>query len=249
MVHSIYLPPLRDEYLTAKNFTKIIPYRVGQPIQPTNISIFDYIPSQEYFYFKHIAKINEAFPNKVCLLLQHTKELMDIYTLEKYVNAGISKFCVGSINQAKIIKKKWPNAEITGSITMKVMPDDLINNLEIYKKYFNNFVLWFPYNKNFDLLKQLPKDFNYSILVNCTCSNTCPGFHWLAESEQQELNYCKTCNCKKDGYNLDNDSIYIRPYNLKLYNDYVDFYKFQGREHSTPLIISDIAKYTGFIVK
>lgn len=104
MVHSIYLPPLRDEYLTAKNFTKIIPYRVGQPIQPTNISIFDYIPTQEYFYFKHIAKINEAFPNKICLLLQHTKELMDIYTLEKYVEAGISKFCVGSINQVKLLK-------------------------------------------------------------------------------------------------------------------------------------------------
>jgi len=46
--------------------------------------------------------------------------------LEKYLKLNIKQFCVGSLNQAKMIKEIDPSIEITGSITMKMMPDDLI---------------------------------------------------------------------------------------------------------------------------
>ena len=248
MVHSIYLPPLQDDYLAAKNYTRIIPYAVGKIPTPMDAGICNTIPSDEYAYSLHISLINKYFPNKCCLLLQNPKELMSKYTLKKYIDQGITKFCVGSIKQAAIIKSVLPEAEITGSITMKIMPEDLNNHKELYKD-FNNFVLWFPYNKNFDLLEQLPKDFKYSLLVNCTCSKNCSGKHWLVESEEEEMINCKTCPTKTEGYNIDQDSIYIRPADLKYYDNYISFYKFQGREHSTPLIISDIAKYTGLVFK
>ena len=247
MVHSIYFPPIRDDYIGAKNFTKIIPYVIGEKPVPLNVGVYDTIPSREDTYFSHINLINQYFPDKGCLLLQSTYELMDKYTLKKYIEHGIKKFCVGSVKQAKIIKKILPEAEITGSITMKIMPEDL-KNKELYKD-FNNFVLWFPYNKNFELLAQLPKDFNYSLLVNCTCSKECSGDHWLVDSLEKEMYRCKTCPTKKENYNIDQDSIYIRPADLRYYDDYISFYKFQGREHSTPLIISDIAKYTGLVFK
>lgn len=151
MVHSIYLPPMLDDYLGAKNFTKIIPYVIGKVPVPLNVSVCDTIPTKETTYVSHINLINEYFPGKCCLLLQSTTELMDKYTLTKYINYGIKKFCVGSIRQAAIIKSILPEAEITGSITMRIMPEDLNNHKELYKN-FNNFVLWFPYNKNFELL-------------------------------------------------------------------------------------------------
>lgn len=71
----------------------------------------------------------------------------------------------------------------------------------------------------------------------------------MVDSLEKEMYKCKICPTKKENYNIDQDSIYIRPADLRYYDDYISFYKFQGREHSTPLIISDIAKYTGLVFK
>jgi hypothetical protein len=81
---------------------------------------------------------------------------------------------VGSYNQAKIIRDelKDTNIEIIGSITMKIMPQDLND-----KKYeiFNSFVLWFPYNRNIYQIKKMPIKYKYILLVNCDCSIYCSG--------------------------------------------------------------------------
>ncbi|MGN1342706.1 MAG: hypothetical protein ACI4VL_05800 [Bacilli bacterium] len=61
---------------------------------------------------------------------------------------------MGNIEQAKIIRNLIPNSEIIGSITMKIKPQDLLD--ETYK-IFDGFVLYFPYNRKFSIIKNLPK--------------------------------------------------------------------------------------------
>lgn len=51
---------------------------------------------------------------------------IDMDLLYYYINLGFNKFCVGNIEQATIIRKILPESEIIGSITMKIMPNDLM---------------------------------------------------------------------------------------------------------------------------
>ena len=66
---------------------------------------------------------------------------------------------------------------------MKLSRQDIEEHLEEYKKYFDGFVLFFPFNRNFEEIKLLPAGFKYILLVNCFCNINCSGdFHWYADS-------------------------------------------------------------------
>lgn len=185
---------------------------------------------------------NKNFNNKITLLLQQNNKCLDTNLLKYYIdNLKINNFCVGSIEQAQQIKDINPLAEITGSITMKIMPDILNENISLYQQYFNNFVLWFPYNRDLQLIKQLPEEFKYILLINCACHKECQGTaHWLASSAEAESQIF--CKASKD--NNINNKIYIPPQHLPLFNQYVSYYKLQGREYHTNEIIKDVVKYT-----
>jgi hypothetical protein len=67
---------------------------------------------------------------------------------------------------------------------MKIQPEDL-KKLEY--SIFDSIVLWFPYNRNFNLIKHLPKNYKYILLVNCDCSIYCQGsHHWFASSQEEK---------------------------------------------------------------
>lgn len=224
-IYSIYVAPFREHYLSAKSYYGNIPLT-----SPRDIEI----------YKAHLNYINQYFPNKIMLLLQQNNQILDNQLLKFYINLGISKFCVGSLEQGKNIKKILPNAELTGSITMKINKEMLLNK---DFNIFQGFVLWFPYNRNICALREMPTQFDYSLLVNCTCHKTCSGTqHWLAQTKNIEQKQTLLCPQRKDP-SFEN-SIFIPNYDLIFFNEYISHIKLQGREYPTSKIIEDIYNYT-----
>lgn len=235
-IHSIYLPPHLNDYITAKSNQKI--HTTYNTLKIKNI-----IPIDNQEYKEHILYIDKLLPNTLMLLLQQNNSLMSYNVLEKYLKLNIKKFCVGSIDQAKMIKEIDPSIEITGSITMKMMPNNLIEQNSLLNQYFDNFVLWFPYNRNIKMIQQLPLNFNYILLLNCTCSINCQGtFHWFAT----ENDIIKCPSIQEN--NIQKQIIIPRDF-LYLFNDYISIYKLQGREFPTKLIIEQIIYYNTTIPK
>lgn len=230
--HSIYIPPYYKDYDSAKK-NYYHPKNKINTINLQNISRQD--------YEKHIKYINDHFPNKIMLLLQQTTFVLNEYFIKYYLNLGFSKFCVGSIQQAKIIKKLLPSAEITGSITMKLSFNDICNN-NMLEKYLDNIVLWFPYNRDIQLIEKLPKKYKYILLINCGCSIHCDGTsHWFANQDYEQQIYK---NCPKEQLQHKwNDIIKIRPMDLEMFSPYISYFKFQGREYETSEILKDICVY------
>lgn len=234
-IHCIYLPPFKDHYKSAKY------YHTGQ----TGVCVENTYPKTILDYEYHIKYINSRFPNKIMLLLQQNNINMSIELLNYYFSLGIKKFCVGSLEQAKIIKEKFNNynIEIFGSITMKI---NKLKLTEEHIKYFDGFVLWFPFNRDIKRIKKLPNNFKYILLINCKCCSFCDGtHHWFASKEEEEHMYCprKFFNINFQEQNFKN-SIFIRPNDLQLFEPYISYYKLQGREYKTWQIISDIIYYT-----
>ena len=116
-IHSIYLPPYKEDYITAKHYYTHLRGRHD---------VYNTLPGSREEYESHIKLINQLFPNRLMLLLQQNNTLIKKELLYYYFNLGFKKFCVGSYNQAKIIRDelKDTNIEIIGSITMKIMPQD-----------------------------------------------------------------------------------------------------------------------------
>lgn len=221
-IHCIYVAPFREHYKSAKFYEGLIPTS-----SPNNLSEYE----------KHIEYINKYFPNKLMLLLQQNNILMDKNLINYYLSLGFTKFCVGSIAQANLIKEIG-NYEIIGSITTKIDNDKLLQN--DYSN-FDGFVLWFPYNRDITKISLLPKNFKYILLVNCGCNIHCDGtHHWLTK---KPVIYKDICPNKKIGQYFES-IIFIPEYDLQYFDPYISYYKLQGREYSTCNIIRDIVKWS-----
>lgn len=235
--HCIYCPPYMEDYRAAKHFYT---HSNGKYMADAHTM------SKEQ-YLSHIEHIREFFPDKLMLLLQQNNYLMDDAMLQDYINLGFSKFCVGSIEQAQHIRAILPNAEIIASITMKLMPEDLENpECEV----FDGIVLYFPYNRDLEMIANLPKKFKYILLVNCGCNINCPGtHHWFADrgTEKKMFNFCPNARIKheNDGGNVPWEQIIrIRPMDLPIFDPYITYYKLQGREFDTSQIVEEICLYS-----
>ena len=228
LYHSIYIPPFPEDYITAKN----------NYINAENLEIKNLHALNRQQYIEHIEYIKKYFSNKIMLLLQQNNNCINEDILQFYFNLGFNKFCVGSIQQAKIIRNLLPNSEIIGSITMKINPLDLQNpDYEI----FNGFVLFFPFNRQYNAIKNLPKQFKYILLVNCDCNIYCSGtHHWFATKEQEKNIKCpnKTKFCWEN-------IIRIEPKDLYLFEPYISYFKLQGREFASERIFKDLLLYAG----
>lgn len=226
----IYLPPFKYDYVGAKH----------NYVHTNNNSINKNFPQTREEYISHIQHINIYFKNKLMLLLQQQNCYMPAHLINWYYNLGFKTFCVGSIKQAIIIRQLYPDVTIIGSITMKVTINDL--QKEEYN-IFDGFVLFFPYNRNFDLIQKLPSKYKYILLVNCNCDVICQGtHHWFANNteEQKSFMHCPHCYRPEEWENI----ILIRPMDLKLFDPYISFYKLQGREYATTDLLRDVYLYT-----
>lgn len=235
-LHCIYLPPFGDDYPYSAKYNTL---RKAKSFMQINF------PDDRQDYEQHVKYIRESFPQYLMLLLQSNEKIMPIETLKYYLDLGFTKFCVGTIEQAQLIKELAPTAEIIGSITMKIEPDILYQDLQTYKKYFDCFVLWFPFNRDLDRINHLPKCFKYSLLINCGCTIKCDGtHHWfIQESEENAQFYCpKKYNPQE--LNKYKNIVLLRPDHLYLFDKYITYFKLQGREYPTEKIIQDIVMFT-----
>lgn len=224
-IHSIYLPPFRGHYMCAKTY-----YRDISQTLPKDIEEYEY----------HIHYIQKYFPDKIMLLLQQNDILLEEEYLKYYINLGITKFCVGSKAQAIAIRALLPTAEIIGSITMKI---DKYKLAQDDYSMFDNFVLWFPFNRNIEAIKELPTNYSYTLLVNCGCSIYCEGTgHWLAKDKRTEQERCDNCITHLDHFF--EHTIIVPPQDIKYFDPYINCLKLQGREYSTTKIITDIVSWT-----
>lgn len=225
----IYLPPYWEDYYSAKYNYQGIYYLQNN------------ITRKEYC--EHITYINRTFPGKVCLLLQQNDKLLDQQLLEQfYMPLGIKQFCVGSIEQAKKIKEISKNLTVIASITMKLMPDELKQNQEL-KDNFDKVILFFPYNTHPDLVAQLPKGYQYILLVNCRCDDRCAGtHHWFATREEELELIPKVCP-NLNGTATKEHSMFICPLDLPKWIGKISGIKLQGREFPTEDLIMDFIAY------
>lgn len=200
----------------------------------------DLVPQLKYDeYLDHVNYVQKNYPGKMQLLLQQTNgKIMPSYLVKKYIGLGFNNFCVGSIEQAKIIREINPKLKIVGSIAMHIDPVELENNYEEYKKYFDSFVLDFTYCKNFLKIKILPKGFEYILLTNSRCNKDCDGdHHWWGT----ENIYCPgILNRNIDFYN----SCLIRPMDLDLFDPYIKVFKIQDRGWKTEWILREVVIYS-----
>lgn len=221
-IDCIYVPPFIKDYQTI--------LRNGGEDTYTLLSYEEYLD--------HIKNINTIFPNKLQLLLQRTNEEYNMSSslIKKYINLGFRNFCVGNIEQAKIIKEIDPKIKIVGSIAMHITYEKILSNFDIYKKYFNSFVLDFSYNKNITKIKQMPKDFEYMLLVNSGCNIHCDGdrhwWHWdnfKCPGRYPDVPYGESC--------------LIRPVDLYIFEPYIGVFKIQDRGWPTSEILTSTCFY------
>lgn len=233
-IYCIYVQPFPEDYTACKsNYIHNAGHGIVDMTKRNKLSRLD--------YESHINYINMNFPNKLMLLLQQNSGL--IKNLNYYYNLGFRKFCVGSIEQAKVIKNKYYDVEIVGSITMKLSLNDFLNSDEL-KDYFDNFILFFPFNRDLASIKKLPSDFNYTMLVNCACNIYCDGTtHWFAD-RKLSLHGVPTCPQNNNELNIIENSIVISPVDLIIFEPYINYFKLQGREYNTYEIIRDYILYS-----
>ena len=222
-IDCIYMPPFIDDYQTI----------LRTPEKDT------YAQLTYKEYFEHVDYVEQQYPGNLQLLLQQIKpeKNMSAALIKKYINLGFKNFCVGNIEQAKIIKTIDPTIKIVGSIAMHTTYEKIISNLEEYKNYFDSFVLDFSFNKNILKIKQLPKDFEYMLLANSRCNTTCEGDrHWWGDGESHK--------CPGIYPNIHyNNSCMIRPTDLHIFQPYIKVFKLQDRGWPTTSILQSVAMY------
>lgn len=220
----IYMPPFVEDYITVIR---------DEPYPMSSLTRKEYVG--------HIKKINIAFPGKMQLLLQKKDTLMPLETLKWYINLGFTHFCCGNVAQAKMIKELNPDLTVIGSITLHINKNDIQTN-EYYRNYFDYFVLDFSYGRDLEAIKKMPSSKKYMILVNAVCHANCDGdHHWNIKSNKTPV----ICPGKYgvDHFNFD-DTVLIRPMDLKYFEPYIDVFKIQDRSWETWEIVRDIILYT-----
>lgn len=234
-INCIYVPPYYHDYKT---------------ILRTGEQAFFLSNMTREEYENHILFINSLFPNKIQILLQRNDLLLNESICKYYINLGINKFCVGSIEQAELLKKINSKLEIIGSISMHLDSIKIKDNIENYKLWFDGFVLSFKAARDLQDIKNLPKQFYYVLLINAYCNIHCKGeHHWY--HYDTNINNPQPIKCpgilsnNKSSTMIDwNSCARIRPMDLGFFDPYISIYKLQDRGWPSKDIIRDYILYT-----
>jgi len=166
----------------------------------------------EYLYL--LNEVKKHFPIEILIQKNCSKEI-----IQKYYSLEFKRFTINDDTLAKQLKTKYDDIILTLSITRLLHHEDIFNlDLSCY----DYIVLDYRYNRQISLLKELPKKYNYVLLVNSSCNykdrTLCP-LHWFDFKNYKD--------CKK----LLKDSSKIYPLDLIYFDNYVHHYKLQGREY------------------
>ena len=196
-------------------------------------------PKTSEEYYNHISEFQKRGIN-VNILMQRNTTIEDI---EKYHNEYyINNFTINDNELALKVKEKYSNIKLRLSITAKATVND-INSKEM--DVYDNIVLFFWYNRHLDVIKQLPKNHEYSLLCNTRCMYNCPYCeeHWFGNKINEVTTKCSYQRLIQ-GHILNFPNVaYIRPIDLCYFEKYISVFKLQGRESSSKCIFADFDRY------
>ncbi|MFD3158312.1 hypothetical protein ACFIJ5_15920 [Haloimpatiens sp. FM7330] len=191
------------------------------------------VPKTREEYTKCIYEI-EKRGYRPAVLFQEDK-LMSKEKLDYYFKLGIKDFIVNSDKLAIYIKDKNPDYNVVASITKILSAKDIWE--KDYSMY-DKIVLYFPFNRAIDRLKELPTKYKYIILANSYCAYNCVEAkkHWSSTTKE-----ALTINCVRK--NNKDKLIYIPPEYTHIFEPYVANFKLQGREYPTYMLANEIYYY------
>lgn len=189
----------------------------------------DLYPKTRIEYEEHISYIkNKGF--SISILMQD--KIFNENIIQYYIDLGIKRFIVRFDQTAKIIRSLSSEATVVASITQRLNYEDICN---LDDKLYDEIVLFFPFNRNYPILKKLPKKYKYILLTNTQCSTDCPAIHhWYGNGKVNDKPLCFADN---------KNFINVIPEHLSLFDDYIYCFKLQGRECTTQAIIEAIKVY------
>lgn len=186
-------------------------------------------PKTKEEYISHLDNIHDhGFYAAILLQIKIT----DPEIIKFYLENRVKYFIVAYDETAKIIRELDPTATIIASITQCLSIVDIEAKDE---NLYDRIVLYFPYNRNLSILKKLPKKFKYILMPNGGCSVFCNAKnHWFKEFGDKEV------FCMKDT----KDTMFIPAQYLSLYDEYIDYYKIDGRPSPSYDILDLLDTYT-----
>ena len=196
-------------------------------------------PETEKEYCKYIKEFQDR-KISVNILIQRNASL-DL--IRKYhLDYGINDFTINDHTLAADIKEEYPDIKLRMSLTSRVTPKEIGSSI---LNPYDNIILFFWYNRHLDVIKELPKNHEYTILCNTICLWNCQDCekHWFGHNVTEITNRCfKKKILWGDTLQFKNTA-YIRPEDIKYFEDYVSVFKLEGREHKSTRIFNDFDKY------
>ena len=196
-------------------------------------------PSTWEEYVSHVNNIKENFNIGVLMQSNCTLDLID-----KYYNLGIKIFVINDNELAITAKEKYSDIRCILSITSILSLEDIKTN--DYSMY-DEIVLFFNFCRQVQLLKELPTEYKYVLILNSHCVYNCDRCltHWtmtadtLEEYKEKERKLIEEyCAIFRE------DRAFIQPQDLIYFNDYITNYKLVDRLMNTEDIIYEINRYS-----
>ena len=193
--------------------------------------------------FEKVVELIKECEFEPCVLMQRRVEPECI---PYYHDLGIRYYTVGEDRIADYLREKYGNdVYITASITKDLMADDYEMYAAKYPDLYDIFILRHGFSKDIEGIINLPKELKYGIMPNLPCLWNCPIYrsHWFSwEENNEEINkYQFKCLPYRDDIN---NSMYIIPQDIWLFDPYITSYKIVGRTEKTNIIYNHLASYS-----
>ena len=195
------------------------------------------VPSDDE-YLKHISYLNKKdFDFEV--LFQQPGLILSDEVLKKYIDLDAKRFTFYEDQNAIRIKELVPSAYTAASITKVFRPEEIKNrNLSMY----DEICLFFWYNRNLDVIEQLPKKFEYSIIPNTGCKVNCSMhlIHWF-NSKLLFDSISKSCIYTDESLS---SCVSLEDY-INWFSKYISILKLVDRSSPSDEIIDSLVYYSG----
>ncbi len=193
---------------------------------------------EEKTFLESVANIaNAGF--EPCVLIQRDFENSK---LSFYFDLGIRYFTVGEDRTAHALRELYDNnVYITASITKDLIKEDYEMYAEQAPELYDIFILRFGFSRDIGGIKELPQNLKYGIMPNSGCLWGCMDYryHWFSRTLDRQLQ----CASERNPDPKFEDSAWIPPCDLWLFDPYVESYKLIDRVSHTDKILADLKEY------
>lgn len=218
LISYLFLPPYRSDCINTRS--SIETKKMGRC----------YMPQSREEYESHLKRIVESGLHFV-ILWQEPGRIISEDVLNYYCDWGASGFIVADEKNARTIKEYNPQLIVVASLVQRICKNVTRQDFGSY----DHIILYYPFNRSLDALKQLDQIKEKIVLMpNTLCHVECPSMHhWFPTRPFIQE---RDCPVLKDKERYLENCGFISPEHLYLFDDYVGGYKLQGREYSTDLL-------------